>query len=205
MPVHIAQHYLYCGRDLKDLSVYDYMTLIEVKKITKKETEMKFGSGKYCFHNTHPLFNHYYQQLRQKYCIQKLIGKQPPVPGIKPNRNNEMKMAKWKKKADRFAAFWLTWFRPSLCYDGNVNLEEKFDWNAFVEFYSSLETNGTVISSYIKTTFLNTVKSFRVSTKVRELLYEYRFKEVSPWNVEEQKSLFLVCIQMPKINLLQSL
>ena len=116
-----------------------------------------------------------------------------------------MKMTKWKKKADRFAAFWLTWFRPSLCYDGNVNLEEKFDWNAFVEFYSSLETNGTVISSYIKTTFLNTVKSFRVSTKVRELLYEYRFKEVSPWNVEEQKKLFLVCIQMPKLNLLQSL
>ena len=181
------------------------MTLIEVKKITKKETEMKFGSKKYHFHNTHPLFNHYYQQLRRKYCIQKLIGKQPPVPGIKPNGNNEMKMAKWKKKADRFAAFWLTWFRPSLCYDRNVNFEEKFDWNAFVEFYSSLETNGTVISSYIKTTFLNTVKSFRVSTKVRELLYEYRFKEVSPWNVEEQKSLFLVCIQMPKINLLQSL
>ena len=39
VPVHIAQHYLYRGEYLKDLSVYDYMTLIDLEQKKLWESE----------------------------------------------------------------------------------------------------------------------------------------------------------------------
>ena len=55
----------------------------------------------------------YVQKLRQKICTLKLYQSPPPHPGREPDEDasNDSK-TKWKKRADKYGAYFLTLFRP---------------------------------------------------------------------------------------------
>ena len=58
----------------------------------------------------------------------------------------------WKKKADRFAEYVLTMFRPSEIYNGLKHncqsLNQKFEWEDLVQWVTDQQNDGSIISKF---------------------------------------------------------
>ena len=83
------------------------------------------------------------QRLRIKLCILKLYQSPPPHRGKKPLLADEIKLRKWKQKANWFGTYMLVLFRPetNLYESGQIN-SYKYNWNAFQEFKHSLKSGN---------------------------------------------------------------
>ena len=189
VPVHPAMHYFFRGHELKHLNQDEYISTIAV--VVKKNSTNE-GNGKafktFSFAPGHPLFASHNQRIRSKFCIQKLVGRQPPLPGIEPEQTEpEKKKKQWKARADKFASFWLIWSRCDPCFEGVPCLTTTYDWEAFVSYWASLKSSTRLVDHCRYVSLRNGIKSFRVTNHVREMLNEYRAKEVTLWTKEEQR------------------
>ena len=78
-----------------------------------------------------------------------------------------------------------------MCYDGNLDPKENFDWESFVEFYSKItKDDHSLLSLYRQRTLFNAMKPFKVSTKVRDLLQENRSKRYIMVHQRKEKVCF---------------
>ena len=75
------------------------------KRGRKKSKEFEFAE---CFE----LMPSHTQMLRVKICTLKLYSSPPAFPGKEPPKEDKSRWRRWKKKADRFRAYFLILFRP---------------------------------------------------------------------------------------------
>eukprot|EP00956_Cyclotella_meneghiniana_P034858 scaffold108916_cov39-Cyclotella_meneghiniana.AAC.1 len=126
--VPVPYPYLYAnrGEQLKQLNRIEYYSVISVQKDRKETSELqephlqyKGGrkkSKRYRFSSALEIHANHHQALRSRQCTPNFFRNTPPHPGKEPivgvNDVTEADVKRWRKKADKFAEFYLMLFRP---------------------------------------------------------------------------------------------
>ena len=141
--------YRYRGKELSYLSRYEYFCTIKVIKVKDSATDRKSKQGRK--KNTHFAFDNpkisirltHFQVLRSKQCTLKLVRNPPPHPGPKPTNKESTKVIKaWKKRANKFALFYLLLMRPETAlYSHKQENKYRYNWSEFVKFVKKLKRN----------------------------------------------------------------
>jgi len=205
MPVSYAALYRYRGEELKNCSRYTYSACVNVVDIEsnispsgrKKSKAFPFGAGL-------GIEKNYQQVLRLKQKIPKLTRSPPPPPQIKPQppdldesdvryegqyKTYKSDLAAWRKKADRFARFYLTLFRPEteLYEKGQINTY-KYDYEAWEEFYNQLCWSRHEIDELRLNRIDRVMNSWRVDKTRREMLADFRGRARTIWSDEQKEA-----------------
>ena len=105
------------------LSRYEYRTQVRIVKNSQdnedttpsdssKATKGRTKAKAFQFAEGFELQPSHVQMLRVKLCTMKLYSNPPPFPGKQPEDVESSEYKKWKKKADKFGAYFLVLFRP---------------------------------------------------------------------------------------------
>jgi hypothetical protein len=143
----------------------------------KKNAVYEFAEG-------HPLCGHYVQRIRSKLLCPILAGGPPPVY---PNPPTGVPSARWRKKAETFARYNLTLFKPwdihtGLAWNGNLSA-----WDAFGDFINEIDPHPDSgrIPSFVDVcrfrTICNVASALRVNVKRKKLLTMYRCRDARVW------------------------
>ena len=213
-PVSYAALYRYRGKDMKDLNRYEYCAVVRVadretadkspKKSTaglrQKSKAFEFGTGLGIEKNHH-------QVLRSKQCTPKFKRSPPAHPGPKPQpqsqplvvesktlvveskKKYESDLVSWRKRADRFARYYLIMFRPEdvLYEDGQV-CSYAYNYETFVEFYEQLICSHRASDKFRLDQIHRVFYSWRVNRERREMLAVYRGRNRTLWSNEEKEA-----------------
>ena len=207
-PVSYAVLYRYRGKELKHLSRYAYNAIVSVVESSsagdndascgrKKSRVFPFGEGL-------GMENNYHQVLRLKQRIPKFTKSPPAPPSLGPlspelddsdegcedqRKMYEGDLVDWTKKANKFAHFYLTMFRPEteLYEKGQINTY-KYDYEAFVKFYNQLRCSRTVIDRLRLRRINRVVHSLRVDRDRREMLVRFRGRNRTIWSAAEKQA-----------------
>ena len=215
-PVSYAALYRYRGEGLKHFSRYEYCALVKVAEskddpVSSPSTSSGRGRRKsevYPFELGLGIENNYHQVLRSKQLTPKFTSNPPPPPKHKPRPPDldqfdeageyedcvskyEHELDNLRKKADKFAHFYLTMFRPedTLYKRGHV-CKYKYDYEAFVEFYRRLRVGSRSCFIHSKRLALidSMVCSWRVDREKREMLAAHRGRARTMWSAEEKEA-----------------
>ena len=172
------------GNQLRDLSRYEYAALVELKDRTeeggKRATEFPFGEGFICK-------AHKAQFLRAKQHTVLVIRKPPHHPGTEPPTSSRSH-PKWLEKADRYARFYLTLFRPEPnCYKPSHENTYEYTWKALEEFVTQLQHDDCILSKFWLMAMHTQMKGFLTSFKNRLMLSKFRGRNRKMWNEKEQQ------------------
>ena len=145
-----AKMYRYRGKELSCLSRYEYFCTIKVIKVKDSATDRKSKQGRK--KNTHFAFDNpeisirltHFQVLRSKQCTLKLVRNPPPHPGPKPTNKESTKVIKaWKKRANKFALFYLLLMRPETAlYSHKQENKYRYTWSEFVKYVKKIKHNN---------------------------------------------------------------
>ena len=117
----------------------------------------------------------------------KLYQTPPPHPGKKPLVTDEIKLHKWKQKADRFGTYFLVLFRPETnLYEGGQINTYKYNWNAFQEFKQSLKS-GNFFNTMRYQTMQGYMYGWKTNRRIRAILSHYRGRNRTLWTNQEQQ------------------
>ena len=216
IPIPYPDFYRYRGKDLQMLSRYEYCTQVKIEKKTKDsdqedtcstgghgDVQSREGEGqRHCsaqrgrkksksfeFGDGCKLKASHVQRLRVKLCTLKLYSNPPPHPGSRPRKEvgTEARYIQWKKKADRYAFFFLTLFRPEGdLYDKWETNVLCYDWDTFVTFYNGLK-DGNRFDQMRYRTMEGYMHGWRTTARNRAILSTYRGRKRTIWSEEEQQ------------------
>jgi hypothetical protein len=201
IPVGQHTHYMFRGEALERMNYYEWCSIIKVipKKIDNQVPEhshtggwqeMSQGArgrrknGTFEFAEGHPLRGHYVQMIRSKLLCPILAGGPPPTY---PNPPTGLRSARWKRKADAFARYHLTLFRPwdistGLAWDHNQSA-----WDEFCTFMNELdphphdERTPSFVDICRFHTICNVASALRVNIKRKKLLTMHRCRDARVW------------------------
>ena len=138
-----AALYRYRGKSLKHLNRYEYVALVHVEKKADNDGPKKAGRKKNLSFQFAPgldIDKNYHQVLNSKLLTQKFSRSPPSPPTAKPQfpdleesdtgyedqyKTYKRDLEAWREKADCFAHFYLTMFRPE------TKLYEKGQSNSY--------------------------------------------------------------------------
>ena len=234
-PVRYPELYRYRGKDLKYINRFEYEAVVVVMdgKVEGRENErgplgpkpvkpFHFGRGlrerigkEYYLNKDQESAGEckwYFQALRMNQCTPRLSRSPPPAPGRKPTDETEAEV--WKKRADRFAFFYLLMFRPEerlyeacgKCENCRCNesrkylpggrrmmpclddrqIGYKYDWDEFVKFVNNLRKSDRAIDRSRLELMERMIHGWRVDLRRREMLSDYRGRNRTIWNDEEK-------------------
>ena len=208
-PVSYAALYRYRGEALKSLSRYEYCALIDVVESGKDTIHSNDTSSRgrktrdaYPFGVGLGIENNYHQVLKSKIHIPKLTLTPPSPPKKMPQPLDESddeyneqyqtyvrELAAWREKADKFAHFYLTLFRPEdTLYEKGQVCTYKYDWESFTEYYKQLRRSRWLIAKLRLDQIDRCFQSWRVDTETREMLATYRERARTMWTAEEKEA-----------------
>jgi len=215
-PISYAALYRHRGKALKDLSRYEYCALVRVVESKddsssspntssghgrSKSTAFPFGPGL-------GIENNYHQILRSKQLTPKFTRSPPPPPKVKPQHQEpdqfdeageyedyvskyEHELDNWRKKADKFAHFYLAMFRPEEeLYERGQICRYKYNYEAFLEFYVRVRVaaRGSKYHNDLLELIDSMVNSWRVDIEKREMLAAHRGRAKTMWSAEQKEA-----------------
>ena len=210
-PISYAALYRYRGKALGNLNRYEYSALVQVVQ-TKNEsndtcTSGRSSSKRFPFEKGLGIENNYHQCLRSKAMTPKFTRSPPAPPKNMPHppdldesddedgwEKYKLDVASWRRKADRFAHFYLTMFRPETeLYKKDQTNTYKYDYDAFVKFYKyqllwSRVINDSIISRLRLELIDFVIESWRVDREKREMLAAHRGRARTMWSAEEREA-----------------
>ena len=177
--------YRHRGDALKGMNRLEYCALVKVvKKVGRSigrgcNTAFPFGKGL-------KIGTEYCQILRSKQCTPQLFQKMPDHPGIKPL--DPRRRRKWQMRADTFAFHYLTMFRPEVeLYEAKKSYQYAYSWKALIDFETELRSSDRAINHSRLEMMDRFVQGWRVDTKKRLMLSNYRGRNRTEWSEEEQR------------------
>jgi hypothetical protein len=167
------------GNALRHLNRYEYDVLIQVKEKPKNETAAR--SLCFEFSPDFVLAARYTQQLKAKQPTMIFKGKLPPHPGQKPDR--ESMVQNWQKRADKYANYILTMFRPEI---NNINPKNgvsdlDYSWKALELWIKSLQDDNRVISKFRIMTIDRRLQALNATFEQKVIVSDYRFRNHDKW------------------------
>jgi hypothetical protein len=110
---------------------------------------------------------------------------EPPTIGIHDATENDVKL--WTRKANKFAEFYLTLFRPEpLLYSESQHYCYSYKWEDLENFVSFLKANiATAINRFRLDQMTNMIHCLHSTCRSRTILSDYRARDASQWSEEE--------------------
>jgi len=172
------------GKELEKMSYYEYLgcVLFMNQPCPAKQRLDKRTSRKFAMESTFEGHFNCCHALKQKQCTPLLNGKVPSLPGKKPC-SDDQKQASWQERADRFAAYYLTLFRPCKAGDG-----QGYSWEDLEDYVSFLQNDPSALSKFRLMTMdqhMQGLSSYEVS---RKMTLEYRARARKLWTKAEKAS-----------------
>ena len=147
--------YRYRGKRLKSLNRLEYCSCVrvvkdpeyQIKESNKTTHQGRINNKQFRFSEGIEISANHHQIMRSKSCTPKLFKSPPPHPGLQPETDDDEseEAKKWRKKADKFACYYLTMFQPEpeLCDETLLAPEKcpRYDWHAFELFVKDLQNN----------------------------------------------------------------
>ncbi len=201
MPILYAKHYQYRGKQLRNMSRFEFYTLLEIKPVredtftaSENDTAPKYQRGRnkstvYRFHPKHDIFETYYLQLRSKQPIPILTGRIPPHPPVPPpDASSTDEQNHWQSKANKFAMYCLVTFRSEPdAYDGTVT-SLPYTWDGFCSWMEGLEHSSLPVDQFRAKAVLNCIYGLYSKSFHRELIFAYRSRDCTPWTEIERRA-----------------
>lgn len=182
-PVGYPSLYRFRGEDLKGKNRLEYTSTVRSKPSNEA---IRSGEG-YRFGAGIGMEETYNQVLRSKQLTPQWKRGLPRPPEEKPH--DESELAKWGKKADKFALYYLTIFRPEdRLYKAGQSCTYKYDWESFVEFYKKLSISDIAVDTLRLEQMNRFIHSWRVNKEKRDLMTDYRGKDARKWKDVEQQA-----------------
>ncbi len=176
---------------LEDLSYYEFLACIGLRK-GKPATKQNPDNLKVQKHfHLLPSFaacNNYYHVILQKQMTPLLAGTPPRHPGKAPTKTHAPSGAplstylSWKIRADRFARYYLTLFRPHRLspLDSSSN-----HWNKFLQWVQSLQTDSSIISKFRLMILHQHIRGLRTRPICKKMARDYRARNRRLWTEAE--------------------
>ena len=94
------QHYRWRGHDLEELTPYEYVAMIDIKKRPTKSKPKRHGrqpNATFEFHGDHPMSKSHFQVLRSKFYVPMIRHSSPklPKPGEPITKLQKERFAQW--------------------------------------------------------------------------------------------------------------
>ena len=201
--------YRFRGKELSCMNRYEYYSTVKLVRAPKssKEDGNKGGRGRkknssYKLENDEiNIHLDYVQVLRSKQCTLKLVSNPPPFPGLKPKANDGAKIQKaWKKKANRFALFYLLLFRPETeLYSSAQTVTNTYDyeWPQFLDFVRYLKRkNSNEIDKMRYWAMMKFVHGWKTHHRDRIILRMHRNRSRTLWTDDEKRQHSTICGKM---------
>lgn len=184
--------YCYRGLALESVSYYEYTACFQftnTKPDPSKENPANMHQQRqFCLHDDCPFVFDGFHVIRSKQRTPLALGRVPSHPGPQPEnvqeRDGSPCFKTWKEKADAFAAYYLTTFRPFRIDDGQGYL-----WDDLVSWVEGNSEAASVIPTF-RNMILNThVLGIDSSDTTRKLTSEYRNRSRDLWSEEKRSDL----------------
>ena len=171
------------GKALRFLNRNEYRALVGDKKKSSDTGRSKVTE--YSFASNFEIGCQYTQYPIAKHRTVVLTSKAPRYPGpeVPPN---DVDYKQWKRRADRYASYFLTEFRPEEdCYkDGQVN-RYRYDWDALKGWVHDYEMDPYIITKFRLMAMNTRMRGFATRFHDKVMLTEYRGKCRYLWPEEE--------------------
>ena len=176
VPVPKVLHYNFRGEKLKYMNRLEYDTLIAIKPYpsikpdSSSRTKGRKKSVKFPFAAGHPLCQTHFQYLKSLQPTPIIMGKPPVIPDY---RSVSERQQRFKQ---RFAAYWLTLFRPEIhaCTGPQGISKYQYDWDALVAWTETQEKSKLVHERLRFHSLSRMVFSLKTPTVNRDIINAYR-------------------------------
>ena len=179
---------------LEDISYYESLACFDFHNEKPGEREDKPYNLKalqeYKLDPRSNLFADSFHVIKKKQCTPLAIGKVPNHPGTEekshlPNGNINPKYAKWKIQADKFASYYLAYFRPFSC-----RTTYSCDWNALVEWIQFLQGDTSNIISQFRLMIMDRhMYGIKSNETCKQMARDYRSRTRDLWSDKEKSEI----------------
>lgn len=146
-PVYVVSHYSYRGKELSNLSRIEYYSIVSIKESSSQTIDSTGSTGRKKS-NLFPIGKGSLLQPTHHQVLSSIqsipnLGKPPKFPGAPPAEDQPERSKKvWQAKADTFAEFYLTAFRPEEkdYDDDHRNNYLQYNWDALCNYVSNMES-----------------------------------------------------------------
>ena len=177
--------YLYRSKDLHSLNYLEYLACceyVEKKPTMRNKRKGRKPSKQYLFDPRFQGRSDSYLALRMKQKTPLLSCKVPQHPGPEPPLDNSLVRETWEEKANAYAKFYLTLFRPE-----HIDSNLKYDWATLVTWTSELSTDNSIISKFRLRAMDIYMKGLHTSETSKKMNLDYRTKFRDNWSDTEKK------------------
>ena len=187
-------HYFYRGEHFAKLNRLEYYTLVQIVDRKSSSTRQKRNTGikstRFDFAPSHVLFESHQQMLRfhQPTPMFSNNNHQPKHPG-KEIHPNDPSYGDFRKKANNFALYYLTLFRPESEHFNAADKPNtyKYDWITFKKWIHDLEIDNRIISHCRLLQIQTHIDGLNTSNQLREVARNYRDRERRIWTEREKE------------------
>ena len=177
--VPTAVLFLMKGEELsKKINYYEYLGCIQFqnkpcpsRQKTNKKDALKFAMNS--------LFQGHINSchaIRIKQCTPLLNGKMPTHPGKEPTQTSK-NYSSWKERADKYANYYLTLFRPFYCGDG-----QSYRWEDLQTYISNLQKDDSAISIFRLMTMDQHMQGMNSPEACRKMTLQFRARARTLWD-----------------------
>lgn len=184
--------YLQRSRLLSHLSYYEYLGCVGVERgnATRKSKSRK----RFPLESSFLGCDEIYHVLLQKQRTPLLVGQPPRHPGKKPtlikpetvsddaNIASTAQLEEWTSKANRYARYYLTLFRPHSMKEDGLS----YTWEALEEWVEELRNSDSVLSTFRLMILHQYMKGLFTKNVCKKMTREYRGRNRHMWTAHEK-------------------
>jgi hypothetical protein len=175
-----AAFYANRGKGLRSLNLIEYHSLIQYTKKTKSENEI---NQRFPFATTIECCSDYDQMLVSKHKTILVLQKPPSHPGKEPSEQHSVKYKRWKGRADIYARFYLTLYRPEVdCYSIDMSNNYQYTWEALRQFEETLSNDHSVLSKFRLMSMHCRMRGFYTTYESKVMLTRFRARNRDEWD-----------------------
>ena len=169
----------YRNEELQKLGYYEYLGCIKFENlpIPKKR---RAGTALFQLSSKFEGFPDCRHAIRTKQHTPLLTGSRPPHPGLEPSEGNIIARNAWKRKADKYAKYYLTLFCP-----GEMRNRIQFTWDGLNDFITTLQNDGSVISLFRLIMMHQHMEGLRSSEVCKKMVQEFMARCRTIWTSQQ--------------------
>ena len=170
--------------------------MIKYAALKKQKSGSVRGAGRpasrqFPFAEGHPLFLAKAQVFRSKQPTLIPCSRIPKLPGDEPSDHNSKEHDQWKKRADKFAMYALTVFRPeSDLYDKTQTNTLGYRYSDYCQWIQHLNNDSSILSKLRLRAMYTHLHGMDSHFASKQLAAEYRGRNRTLWSDDERATYF---------------
>jgi hypothetical protein len=122
-----------------------------------------------------------HHSLKTKQSTPLLTGPKPRHPGNPPADMSSSKMAKWHERANYYAKYYLSLFRPEF-----IKSNLGYKWTDLQEFVDSLQHDNSIISKFRLMIMETHMQGLKTAENIKKMTLQYRGRQRDLWSTSQR-------------------